>query len=42
MSPTFGAIEPKNIVEWILNDNLPVRMQLQMHKLIWAPETKGV
>jgi len=42
MSPTFGAIEPKIIVEWILNDNLPVRMQLQMHKLIWEPETKGV
>ena len=41
-SPTFGKIEPSLIVEWILEENLPVRMQLQMHKHIWEPKEKGV
>ena len=41
-SPTFGEIDPQQIVEWILAENLPVRMQLQMHKMIWSPEEKGV
>jgi len=41
-SPTFGEIDPQQIVEWILDENLPVRMQLQMHKMIWSPEEKGV
>ena len=41
-SPTFGEINPQLIVEWILADNLPVRMQMQMHKMIWSPEEKGV
>ena len=41
-SPTFGEIDPQQIVEWILADNLPVRMQMQMHKMIWSPEEKGV
>ena len=41
-SPTFGQIHPSLIVDWILDKNLPVRMQLQMHKHIWKPEKKGV
>jgi 7-carboxy-7-deazaguanine synthase len=41
-SPIFGRIEPRQIVEWILEDKLRVRFQLQLHKFIWAPETKGV
>ena len=41
-SPTFGKIDPSVIVEWILEANLPVRMQLQMHKYIWMHEEKGV
>jgi 7-carboxy-7-deazaguanine synthase len=41
-SPIFGRIEPREIVEWILADRLPVRFQLQMHKFIWAPELGGV
>jgi 7-carboxy-7-deazaguanine synthase len=41
-SPIFGRIEPRAIVEWMLEDRLPVRFQLQLHKFIWAPETKGV
>ena len=41
-STAFGAIEPIKVVEWILQDKLPVRFQLQMHKFIWHPETKSV
>lgn len=41
-STVFGAIEPVKVVDWILQDKLPVRFQLQMHKFIWHPETKGV
>jgi 7-carboxy-7-deazaguanine synthase len=41
-SPIFGRIDPREIVEWILADKLPVRFQLQMHKFIWAPTKRGV
>jgi 7-carboxy-7-deazaguanine synthase len=41
-SPIFGRIEPRQIVEWMLEDKLRVRFQLQLHKFVWAPETKGV
>jgi 7-carboxy-7-deazaguanine synthase len=41
-SPIFGRIDPREIVEWILADKLPVRFQLQMHKFIWAPTQRGV
>jgi 7-carboxy-7-deazaguanine synthase len=41
-SPIFSRIDPREIVDWMLEDNLKVRFQLQMHKFIWAPETKGV
>ena len=41
-SPTFGKIDPSLIVEWILEGDIPVRMQLQMHKQIWESEVKGV
>jgi 7-carboxy-7-deazaguanine synthase len=41
-SPIFGRINPREIVEWMLQDNLRVRFQLQIHKFIWSPETKGV
>lgn len=41
-SPVFGEIDPVNIVEWILEDKLDARFQLQLHKYIWKPETRGV
>lgn len=41
-SPIFGRIDPKQIVEWMLEDKLPVRFQLQMHKFIWEPRARGV
>ena len=38
----FGTLEPLTLVNWILEDKLDVRFQLQIHKFIWHPETKGV
>jgi 7-carboxy-7-deazaguanine synthase len=40
-SPSFGDLEPSELAGWILKDNLKVRMQLQLHKIIWG-EKKGV
>lgn len=39
-SPVHGKIAPRELAEWIISDRLPVRMQLQMHKLLWG-ETPG-
>jgi 7-carboxy-7-deazaguanine synthase len=41
-SPVHGALDPKQLAEWILADRLPVRLQLQAHKYIWPPDTRGV
>lgn len=41
-SPVFGKINPQDIVNWILQDQLPVRFQLQLHKFIWDPAQKSV
>jgi len=41
-APVFGEMEPKRLAEWILQDGLSVRFQLQIHKYIWHPETRGV
>ena len=43
VSPVFGDIEPKEIVEFLLENKLvDIRMQIQMHKVIWDPMMKGV
>ena len=42
LSPIFGRIEPRQIVDWMLEDKLPARFQLQMHKFIWEPRARGV
>jgi 7-carboxy-7-deazaguanine synthase len=42
LSPVFGAIEPRQIVEWMLADRVKARFQLQIHKLIWEPRARGV
>lgn len=42
MSCVFGALTFVQLVEWILEDKLNVRFQLQMHKFVWSPETRGV
>lgn len=43
VSPVFGEIEPKDIVEYLKENNLQnIRMQLQLHKFIWPVEMRGV
>jgi 7-carboxy-7-deazaguanine synthase len=42
LSPVFGKISPSDIVAWMLEDKLPARFQLQMHKFIWEPRARGV
>lgn len=37
-SPVWGRLEARQLAEWILRDGLPVRMQVQLHKLLWGEE----
>jgi 7-carboxy-7-deazaguanine synthase len=41
-SPVHGVLHPRELAEWILADRLRVRLQLQAHKFIWPPDTRGV
>jgi 7-carboxy-7-deazaguanine synthase len=41
-SPIFGEISPRDLVEWILADHLDARFQVQLHKIIWDPQQRGV
>ena len=41
-SPVHGRLDPKTLSEWVLADRLSVRIQLQLHKFIWSPTTRGV
>lgn len=38
LSPSHGELAPRELAEWILADNLPARLQLQLHKLLWNDE----
>ena len=38
----WPGLEPRTLAEWILQDGLPIRLGLQLHKFIWDPATKGV
>jgi len=42
MSPVWGDIDLEALAGWILEDALPVRFQLQLHKLVWGPDRAGV
>lgn len=41
-SPVHGEIVLEQLAGWILRDRLPVRLQVQLHKLIWDPQRRGV
>ena len=41
-SPVHGVMSPKNLAAWILEDGLPVRLQLQAHKYLWGADVRGV
>ena len=42
ISPVFNKISLEELANWILQDNIDVRLQLQMHKYIWDPNTRAV
>lgn len=42
LSPQHGKVDPRALVGWMLADRLPARLNLQLHKYIWAPEARGV
>ena len=35
-SPVYSQVKPTDLAEWVLADQLPVRMQLQLHKILWG------
>lgn len=41
-SSVYGKLQPSRLAEWILRDDIKVRLQLQLHKYIWGPERRGV
>jgi 7-carboxy-7-deazaguanine synthase len=41
-SPVHGVLPPADLARWIVDAKLPVRLQIQAHKYIWSPETRGV
>ncbi len=42
LSCVWGELDPKDLVKWVLEDQLPVRVQMQMHKVIWDADAQGV
>ena len=42
LSPVWESVEPSEIVKWMLIDRPAARVQIQMHKVIWEPELRGV
>ena len=41
-SPVFGKLDTLTLAEWILKDSVPVKVGLQLHKLLWGPDRRGV
>lgn len=41
-SPAFGLLQPKQLAEWMVEDKVKARLNLQQHKYIWHPRAKGV
>ncbi len=42
LSPSFGRVDAKELVAWMLRDKLPARLNLQIHKYVWPPDERGV
>ena len=42
LSPVHGVLDARTLSEWMLADRLTARLQLQIHKYIWSPTTRGV
>jgi 7-carboxy-7-deazaguanine synthase len=42
LSPVHGVLDPRPLAEWMLADRLPARLQVQLHKVIWPADMRGV
>ena len=42
LSPAFGLLPPEKLAGWMIGDALDARFQLQIHKLVWGPDRRGV
>ena len=42
VSPVHGAVDPKDLVRWILESGVEARLNLQLHKIVWGPSATGV
>jgi 7-carboxy-7-deazaguanine synthase len=42
VSPVFASVTPRELAEWVLASGLNLRMQVQLHKVIWEPDARGV
>ena len=42
LSPAFGLLPPEKLAGWMVGDALDARFQLQLHKLVWGPDRRGV
>ncbi|NUP13521.1 MAG: radical SAM protein [Polyangiaceae bacterium] len=42
VSPVWGKLDPKDLVAWLLEDGLPVRLNMQIHKVVWGAQAQGV
>jgi 7-carboxy-7-deazaguanine synthase len=41
-SPAFGLLPPERLAGWMIGDTVDARFQLQIHKLVWGPDRRGV
>ncbi|MFA7597763.1 MAG: radical SAM protein [Candidatus Cloacimonas sp.] len=41
-SPVYGRLKPDQLAEWIVRDRLNVRLHIQLHKIVWSPDKRGV
>jgi len=42
IAPVWGELEPAHLASWILESGLPLRMQVQLHKVVWGIDARGV
>ena len=42
MAPSWDDVDPKTLASWMIEDHLDARLNLQVHKYIWGPDTQGV
>ncbi len=42
IGPSHGRVQPADLASWVLESNLPLRLQIQLHKILWEPDRRGV